>query len=177
MSFFKDMIKKAVGKDQYTDFSKDPEWTLEPSEQELKGAIKDIENKRNFITWVQSFSKKTVTVLFMLYIVCTLFSIAAMTLSYLLIGESSVSLDTFITENNQTFRVVIGGYLIKAAVENGLKISGNYYLGISNARLELLKKKLNLTFENPDVDTTDIDEDIETLATDEEEYRANASDT
>lgn len=174
MSIFKSIMKKAVGQDQHTDFSRELEWTMEPSKEELKGAIEDIEKKKAFVTWIQSFSKKTVTVVFGLYILCTLFSIVFMLIGCYVLGEN-VNMDIFITENNETFRVVIGGYLIKAGVENGIKIGGNYYLGISNARLALLKKKYDIDFETPSEDV-EVDQNP-VMATDEDEYRENASDT
>lgn len=43
---------------------------------------------------------------------------------------------TMISEINETFRVVIGGYLIKAAVENGFKITGSYFANINRMKLE-----------------------------------------
>jgi hypothetical protein len=161
-------MKSAVGQDSYVDFSKDMDFDIEPSKEELKSTIQNIEKQTKFITWVQSFTKKTVTILFGLYILCTLISILMMFLGCYVLGQS-VNMDTFIVENNETFRIVIGGYLIKAAVENGIKISGNYYLGISNARLNILRKKYNLSEDSPDIDI-DIDSD-------EEYFRGDVSDT
>ena len=143
---FKNMVKTAVGKDSYVDFSKDVEVELDPSKEELKKVIDNVEQQSKFVTWIQSFTKKTVVIVFALYILCTIISIIMMFLSYYLLGES-ISTDTFITENNETFRIVIGGYLIKSGVENGLKISGNYYLGVSKARLDLLRKKYDMMCE------------------------------
>ena len=51
-------------------------------------------------------------------------------------------IDTLIAENNSTFREIVGGYIIKAAIENAVKIAGNYYIGITDGRLKALKQGL-----------------------------------
>lgn len=72
-------------------------------------------------TWLWEFSKKVVCVVTALYFISFVFSMIAcwreLALSY-----SATALSTLITEANETFRVVIGGYLIKAGVENACKI-------------------------------------------------------
>ena len=57
------------------------------------------------VSWLWEFSKKVVWTVTLLYIVSFVFAIT-----------------TLITESNETFRVVVGGYLIKAGIENACKI-------------------------------------------------------
>lgn len=75
-------------------------------------------------TWLWEFSKKVVCVVTALYFISFVFSMIVcwkeLALSY-----STTALSTLITEANETFRVVVGGYLIKAGVENACKIVKN----------------------------------------------------
>jgi hypothetical protein len=54
-----------------------------------------------------------------------LFFIVIVTLDFIRQGTIQY-LDTYISEIHLTFREVIGGYLIKAASENVVKIGGSY---------------------------------------------------
>lgn len=45
--------------------------------------------------------------------------------------------NTFVTEVHTTFRDVIGGYIIKAAMENVLKIGGSYIERIFEVKYNL----------------------------------------
>ena len=95
-----------------------------------------------------------------MYIIVTIFSAILIYLSY---GSGSVvGIDTLITEFNCTFREVVGGYIIKSAIENAVKIGGNYYVGISNAKLKMLQSKLKEKY--PDI--TDEEESV----TEDDEY-------
>ena len=76
-----------------------------------------------FFQWIQEFSKKIVTVTFWIFVIGEIISIGLIIFAYHQMGEL-MFLDTFIMENNQTFRDVIGGYIIKAACENTIKIAG-----------------------------------------------------
>ena len=76
-----------------------------------------------FFQWIQEFSKKIVTITFYMYAAGEVVSIGLIILAYHQMGEL-MFIDTFIMENNQTFRDVIGGYIIKAACENTIKIAG-----------------------------------------------------
>ena len=86
-------------------------------------------------------------------------------------------IDTLIAENNATFRDIVGGYIIKAAIENAVKIAGNYYIGITDARLRAMKNQLvkegifgkkKVDSESSDYDNN-IDSSIEDSYTDAEE--------
>lgn len=109
-------------------------------ERILADEIQKTENQKKFIDWVQEFSKKIVVVAFVLYIINNMASLIAI---FITMSQGSIyGLDTFISESNQTFRDVVGGYIIKSAVENAFKIAGNYFIGICDARLKALKTDL-----------------------------------
>ena len=77
-----------------------------------------------FMSWVQEFSKKIVAVTFLLFLVANIFVMVLMFLEYYSSGMEPSGLDTLLSEVHTTFRDVIGGYIIKAATENVLKIGG-----------------------------------------------------
>lgn len=124
----------------YIDYSDMSEYFTD-TEKALKEDIDRLEKYKKYTTWVQEFSKKIVVIAFGIYIISTLFSIYMIYVSFM--QENIIGLDTLITETNQTFREVIGGYIIKAAVENSVKIAGNYFIGICDARLRILNSTLN----------------------------------
>lgn len=89
-----------------------------------------IENNKKFLNWVQTFTKKIVTITFILFVVLQLFNLYLIYMEYK--SGELMYLDTLITESNETFRVVIGGYIVKAACENTVKIICSivsHYLG------------------------------------------------
>lgn len=101
----------------------------------FKGLMNFIKNKKDpklketvksnikFFQWIQEFSKKIVTITFYIFVIGEIVCLAMILLAYYQMGEL-MFIDTFIMENNQTFRDVIGGYVIKAACENAIKIAG-----------------------------------------------------
>lgn len=108
-------------------------------ERDLKEDVDATEKSKKYFTWVQEFSKKIVTITFILYVTT---SLANLVLVYLSFKIGSISgIDTLISETNQTFREVIGGYIIKSAVENSFKIIGNYFFGVTNSRLSYFKSR------------------------------------
>lgn len=134
------MRKNVPGiKKSYLDYAKQSEYFVDQNEL-LKKEIQDTEKQKRFMVWVQEFSKKIIIVTFILYIGNTLFSAYLIYLSYT--QGVITGLDTLISETNSTFRDVVGGYIIKSAIENAIKIGGNYYIGIIDARLRALKKDL-----------------------------------
>lgn len=134
------MRKNVPGiKKSYIDYAKQSEYFVDQNEL-LKKEIQDTEKQKRFMVWVQEFSKKIIVVTFILYIANTLFSAYLIYLSYT--QGIITGLDTLISETNSTFREVVGGYIIKSAIENAIKIGGNYYIGICDARLRALKKDL-----------------------------------
>lgn len=129
-------MKKSV----YKDYTKASEYFTDENPNLLLNEIDDVEKQKKFMVWVQEFSKKIVVVIFGFYLITSIISIL---LIYLSFQQGMVSgLDTLISEINTTFREIVGGYIIKSAVENSVKIAGNYYVGICNARLKALKQGL-----------------------------------
>ena len=88
--------------------------------------------------WIQEFSKKIVTITFIIFVIIHLYILVMMTIKYFMHGDLE-DMTNLLTEANVTFRDVIGGYIIKAACENAIKISGGIiekYLGIKYANKE-----------------------------------------
>lgn len=135
---FAEKLGGIVKPDAVQDFTKSSEFFDDPN-IDVKKELEKAEAGEKYILWVQSFSKRIVTITFCLYLVVNMVVLFICVFSTLQ-GGSDIS--TLYAEINETFRVVIGGYLIKAAVENAFKISGNYYVGIANAKLKMLKEKL-----------------------------------
>lgn len=73
------------------------------------------------ISWLWEFSKKVVWTVTILYAVSFVFSMLISWQEVQFLGNTA-TITTLITEANETFRVVVGGYMIKAGVENACKI-------------------------------------------------------
>ena len=72
--------------------------------------------------------------------------------------------ETVTTEINETFRLIVGGYLIKAGFENVTKIGGNYYDNVNKIKIQKMREEQGLEpisendeF-NSDVDSNTYDE-------------------
>ena len=90
--------------------------------EELKEQLnKSKLNNATMLNWLWEFSKKIVVGLFVIYVLTYLFSWTLILLSGMY-GWNITFLDTLISETNSTFKVVIGGYLIKSMAENVIKI-------------------------------------------------------
>lgn len=83
-----------------------------------------IEKSTGFLSWIQEFSKKIVAVTFLIFVIVNVFVMVMIVIQYYMSGGEVQYLETLITEVHNTFRDVIGGYIIKAATENVLKIGG-----------------------------------------------------
>lgn len=71
----------------------------------------------SIINWLWEFSKKVVVFVTLCYFIQSVY----ITVMVNIIPDSAV-LTTLVTETNETFRVIIGGYLLKAGIENAVKI-------------------------------------------------------
>lgn len=79
-------------------------------------------DKSSILNWLWEFSKKIVVVLSIYYFLQSIY------VAFLVkVVPDSVVLGTLITEINETFRVCIGGYLLKAGLENTVKICTAVY--------------------------------------------------
>lgn len=72
------------------------------------------------VKWLWEFSKRVVVITAVLYFIS-----CAYALIICAIWKDTATIGTLISEANETFRVVVGGYMIKAGVENALKIAGH----------------------------------------------------
>ena len=90
--------------------------------EELKEQLnKSKLNNPTMLNWLWEFSKKIVVGLFVIYVLTYLFSWILILLSGIY-SWNVTFLDTLISETNSTFKIVIGGYLIKSMAENVIKI-------------------------------------------------------
>lgn len=119
--------------------------------------LKDIEKtKKNFL-WVQEFSKKIIVAIFLVYLIYNIISICI--LLYNTYRGDTAGFETLTTEVNETFRLIVGGYLIKAGLENVTKIGGSYYDNISKIKLAKIREEQGVPQENSEDDfVSDIEE-------------------
>jgi len=119
--------------------------------------LKDLEKtKKNFL-WVQEFSKKIIVAIFLIYLLYNIISICI--LAYSTYRGDVTGFDTLTTEINETFRLIVGGYLIKAGLENITKIGGSYYDNVNKIKLAKLREEQGLNPECIDDDfISDTDE-------------------
>lgn len=85
--------------------------------------------------WLIEFSKKVVFGSFILYVASIVFIMIILYINNK--DGNTTGFELFISETNTTFKIVVGGYVIKATMENILKIGGAKYQ-------ELVKIKHNL---------------------------------
>lgn len=114
------------------------------------------DNNTKFLGWLQSFTKKVVSIFSVLYILVIIVMVAM--IAYQIRNGMADSLPTMITELNETFRVVIGGYLIKAGVENGFKITGTL---LSNLNMQKLNAQGPVVSEDDSSVSDDYDNNYE----------------
>ena len=81
-------------------------------------------NNPTMLNWLWEFSKKIIVGLFIIYVITYIFTYALILFSARYNWNVSY-LDTLITETNSTFKVIIGGYLIKSMAENVFKIKNS----------------------------------------------------
>ena len=118
--------------------------------------------KKNFL-WVQEFSKKIIVATFLLYVLYNIVSILILVYSTYHMGMIS-GFETLTTEINQTFRLIVGGYLVKAGFENVTKIGGSYYDNVNKIKLAKIREENGLCPLNEEDDfVSDVEENtIET---------------
>ena len=111
--------------------------------KDIQTDIKSVEKTKKTVIWMQEFSKRVVSTIFLVYVGVTLYTSIMIYLAMQATGDASM-ISLLLTETNSTFRDVVGGYIIKAAVENAFKIGGNYYVGVADAKLKALKERLGV---------------------------------
>lgn len=171
-------IKKFMRPDQIQvhDFAKASRYfSTDMDEEDLYRDMNTLENNKKYMFWIQSFSKKIISITFIIYLISTIFSIIMVYISF---QTGSISgIDTFISETNATFREVVGGYIVKSAVENAVKIAGNYFIGIADAKLNAIREKLGIDKEdisnNYDEEETVSDDELDTSSLDNSENNSD----
>ena len=139
------------------DYKKNSEYF---TETDIKSDIESVEKTKKTVIWMQEFSKRVVSIIFIIYILITLYTSVMIFLAMKLTGEVAM-LELLLTETNNTFRGVVGGYIIKAAIENAFKIGGNYYVGAADAKLKALKERLEIRSElEPEMKCEDEEYDV-----------------
>lgn len=111
--------------------------------------------KRNidFFNWIQEFSKRIVTITFVIFVVIHIFILINLGFIYFTTKDLSY-IDVLIQETNNTFRDVIGGYIIKAAAENTIKIVGSIVIKY----LDMKQKHEDIECEEDDPELDDEEE-------------------
>ena len=101
---------------------------------------RSVDKNFKFFNWTISFTKNVVQVAFIIFVIANIFIMGMITWNFVQSGEL-YSIDTYINEVFNMFVTVIGGYIIKSATENSIKIS---FSVIS----DYLDKKLNIERDN-----------------------------
>lgn len=86
----------------------------------MRNRRRRVRRKAAPVKWLWEFSKRVVVATSILYFIS-----CAYALIICAIWQDTATIGTLISEANETFRVVVGGYMIKAGAENALKIAGN----------------------------------------------------
>lgn len=77
-----------------------------------------------FLNWVQEYSKVIVSITYIIFVIIHIYLLIMFAIEYFASGNME-DMSVLLTETHTTFRDVIGGYILKAAVENSIKISGS----------------------------------------------------
>lgn len=118
------------------------------------------EKTNGFFFWLQSFTKILVSIFSIVYVGILIFLLYVICVACIQYGSTD-AVGVMISEINETFRIVIGGYLIKAGVENTFKIGGSFFEESLKKRLDAKLKLKELDKEEDDIPSDDIDEDAE----------------
>lgn len=140
---------------EYHDFAKNSKFFSTSADEE------EFNKQKKFMSWIQEFSKKIVFITSLLYVAAIIFIFYMVFASHQ--AGMITGLDTLISEINLTFREVVGGYIIKSAVENAVKIAGNYYVGIIDAQLNAVQDSMSMPEATDDEEIIVEDSGDETL--------------
>jgi len=88
------------------------------------GDKKIVNNQIGMFNWIQEFSKKIVTITFIIFVVVHIYILIIFGVEYFTVGNIE-DVTTLLSETHITFREVIGAYFVKAAVENCPKVIGS----------------------------------------------------
>lgn len=119
-----------------------------------------------FLNWAQEYSKKIVSITFLIFVLSNIFFLGLITAEFIRNADLTY-IDIYMQEVHLTFREVIGGYLIKAATENVIKIGGSYLESYMTTKANIVKEKM---MSDAGLNTTDYQE---TYVEEEEYYDGN----
>lgn len=85
---------------------------------------------KNMFKWFITFTKNVVTLVTISWAIYMLFSAIMIFYAVKVSGNFSY-LDTFITDNGETFRLIVGTYIITKTVENVFKYNEGVIFGTS----------------------------------------------
>lgn len=103
-----------------------------------------------FFNWTLSFTKNVVQVAFIIFVVANLFIMGMIIWHNAQTGEL-FAMDIYIDKVFEMFIAVIGGYIIKSAVENSIRIT----FSVVN---DYLEKKLQIQIEQAAGETLEVDD-------------------
>ena len=112
---------------------------------------KTVKDSFKFFNWTLSFTKNVVQVAFIIFVIANIFIMGMIIWHYVRTAEL-YSMDTYIDRIFEMFIAVIGGYIIKSAVENSIRIS----FSVIN---DYLEKKLQIQMEKDNTETLVPDEE------------------
>lgn len=85
---------------------------------------------KDFFKWSITFTRKVITLVTLIWLIQTIFS--ACMILYAVETQGNFSyLDTFISDNGETFRMIVGAYLITKTIENVFKYNEGGLFGTS----------------------------------------------
>ena len=111
-----------------------------------------IDKSFKFFNWTLSFTKNVVQVAFIIFVIANLFIMGMIVWHYVRMGEL-YPMDTYIDRIFEMFIAVIGGYIIKSALENSIRIS----FSVIN---DYLEKKLQIKIDAENTETLEVDNPI-----------------
>ena len=124
--------------------------------EEIINHINNTDKKvSHMFDWLIEFSKKVVFSSFIMYLVSTTVIICIIIANRR--NGDMTGFELFITETNNTFKIVVGSYVIKAALENIIKIGGGKYQELVKIKHKLYKEVMK---KNTGVDFSDINMNI-----------------
>lgn len=85
---------------------------------------------KNTIKWTLAFSKRVIVLVTVLWSIQSIYSAIMIFYAIRHYGEFSY-LDTFITDNGETFRLIVGTYLLSKTIENVFKYNEGGIFGKS----------------------------------------------
>lgn len=90
---------------------------------------------KDFALWSLTFTKKLILVVTIIWASCLLYS--AIMIFFAIVDVDDFSyLDTFIADNGETFRLIVGANLISKTIENVFKYNNGGLFGTSIKNME-----------------------------------------